>query len=144
MRALIQRVSRAAVKIEGGESRSIGSGFLVLLGVGREDGKPQAEKLAEKVANLRVFSEDGKFAHSLLEVSGEALVVSQFTLYADTSRGRRPGFDGAAPPEQAEELYRYFVSCLAGIGVKSVTGDFGAMMQVELVNDGPVTIMLET
>ncbi len=144
MKALIQRVNRAKVTIEGQEeARRIGRGFLILLGVGRDDGRPRAEKLAEKTANLRVFSEEGKFSRSLLDVEGEALVVSQFTLYADTSRGRRPGFEAAAPPELAEELYLYFVKCLSDRGVKTTCGEFGAMMKVELVNDGPVTLMLE-
>ncbi len=145
MKALIQRVIRASVTIEGDDTVcEIGAGFLVLLGVGRDDERLQAKKLADKVVNLRVFSEGGKFSRSLLDVAGEALVVSQFTLYADTGRGRRPGFDGAAPPQAAKPLYEYFVDCLRGAGVKTATGEFGAMMKVELVNDGPVTIMLET
>jgi len=145
MRLLIQRVLRAVVRLPDGSSRPVGRGLVVLVGVGKGDGEDAAAKLAEKTANLRIFSnEQGKFDLSLLDVKGEALVVSQFTLYGECSRGRRPDFTAAMPPEEAEALYRAFARALAGLGVPVQTGEFGARMQVELVNDGPVTIWIDS
>jgi D-aminoacyl-tRNA deacylase len=140
LRAVVQRVVRARVT-PGGE---IGPGLCVLLGVAKGDGAEEAERLAGKVARLRIFeNEDGKFDRSLLDVGGEALVVSQFTLIADTEKGNRPSFAGAARPEQAEPLYEHFCDALAALGVGVARGVFGARMVVELANDGPVTIILE-
>jgi D-aminoacyl-tRNA deacylase len=140
LRAVVQRVSRARAT-PGGE---IGPGVCVLLGVAKADGAAEAERLAGKVARLRIFeNDDGKFDRSLLDVGGEALVVSQFTLIADTHKGNRPSFAGAAPPEQAEPLYGRFCDALTALGVGVARGVFGARMAVELVNDGPVTIVLE-
>lgn len=145
MRVLIQRVSRGGVRVDGGEPRTIGRGLVVLLGVGPQDDAATARRLAEKAAGLRIFpNEAGKFDKSLLDVAGEALVVSQFTLYGDCSKGRRPDFTGAAAPELAEPLYRAFAEELGRLGVKVRTGEFGAKMEVELVNDGPVTVWLDT
>ncbi len=145
MRALIQRVSRASVSVDGVEAAAIGPGLLVLLGVAGGDSEDDAAALAAKTAVLRVFSnEAGKFDLSLLDTGGEALVVSQFTLYADASRGRRPDFTAAAGPEKAEALYLAFADALRAKGVRVSTGVFGAHMKVELVNDGPVTIWLDT
>jgi len=145
MRLLIQRVLRAAVRLSDGSSRSIGPGLVVLVGVGKGDGEDAAAKLAEKTANLRIFSnQEGKFDLSLLDVKGSALVVSQFTLYGDCTRGRRPDFTSAMPPERAQALYRSYAQSLAGLGVSVQTGEFGAKMEVELVNDGPVTIWIES
>ena len=122
----------------------IGAGLCVLLGVARSDEPPAADRLAAKVAQLRIFENDeGRFDRSLLDVHGEALVVSQFTLIADTAKGNRPSFGDAAPPEQAEPLYEAFCEALRGFGIDVATGSFGARMQVEIVNDGPVTIALE-
>jgi D-aminoacyl-tRNA deacylase len=144
MRALIQRVSKASVTVDGQTISSIGKGLLILLGVGHGDGEEQARFLAEKVANLRIFEdEQGKTNLSVLEVKGEAIVVSQFTLYADTRKGRRPSFTDAALPEVAEPLVSRFVELLCGHGVPSQAGRFGAHMLVEIHNDGPVTIWLE-
>ena len=144
MRALLQRVSRASVRVEGQTISSIGKGLLILLGVGHGDGEEQAKFLAEKIANLRVFEdEQGKTNLSILDVQGEAIVVSQFTLYADTRKGRRPSFIDAALPDVAEPLVSRFVELLRGHGVPTQTGKFGAHMQVEIHNDGPVTIWLE-
>ena len=140
MRAVVQRVSRARVT-PGGE---IGEGLCVLLGVAGTDGEEQATRLAGKVARLRIFPDDaGRFDRAVLDVSGAALVVSQFTLIADTAKGNRPSFAAAAPPEQAEPLYARFCAELRALGVQVETGVFGAKMQVELVNDGPVTIVLD-
>ena len=145
MRLLTQRVLRAAVRLSDGSSRSIGPGLVVLVGVGKGDGEDAAAKLAEKTANLRIFSnQEGKFDLSLLDVKGSALVVSQFTLYGDCTRGRRPDFTSAMPPERAQALYRSYAQSLAGLGVSVQTGEFGAKMEVELVNDGPVTIWIES
>jgi D-aminoacyl-tRNA deacylase len=143
MRAVVQRVTSARV-LEDGEVRGeIRVGLCVLLGVAAEDGEAEAERLAAKVARLRIFeNEDGKFDRSLLETGGAALVVSQFTLIAETAKGNRPSFTGAALPEQAEPLYERFCEALAEVGVEVARGVFGARMQVELVNDGPVTIVL--
>ena len=145
MRALLQRVSRAEVRVADEVVGSIKRGLVVLLGVGPDDDEATADALASRVVGLRIFDDaDGRTNLSLLDVGGGALVVSQFTLYADTRRGRRPGFTGAAPPEQAERLYRRFAAALAGLGVDVATGRFGAVMAVELVNDGPFTIWLDT
>jgi D-tyrosyl-tRNA(Tyr) deacylase len=145
MRALLQRVRRAEVRVAGTSVGRIGPGLLVLLGVGRDDGEAEAAALARKTARLRIFEDaDGKMNASLLDVGGAALVVSQFTLYADARRGNRPGFTAAAPPERADALYRSYAGALAGHGVPVETGTFQARMEVELVNDGPVTIWLDT
>ena len=144
MRVLIQRVSKASVTVEGQTISSIGNGLLILLGVGHGDGEEQVTFLAEKVANLRIFEDDqGKTNLSVLDVKGEAIVVSQFTLYADTRKGRRPSFTGAALPDVAEPLVDRFVELLHGHGIPTQTGKFGAHMLVEIHNDGPVTIWLE-
>lgn len=145
MRALIQRVSQANVKVDGEIRSEIGRGFLILLGVGQCDTPRQAEWLADKVANLRIFEDsEGKMNLSLLDVQGEALVVSQFTLFGDCRKGRRPSFTGAARPEQAVELYQHFVQRLAGMLPKVGTGVFQTHMEVSLTNDGPVTLWLDT
>jgi D-tyrosyl-tRNA(Tyr) deacylase len=144
MKAVVQRVSRAAVRVGEEVAGEIGPGLCVLLGVARPDGAEEAAKLAGKVARLRVFERDGRFDVSLLDTGGEALVVSQFTLLADTARGNRPSFTDAAPPELAEPLYEAFCTELRALGVQVETGRFGARMAVELVNDGPVTLVLET
>lgn len=144
MRALLQRVSKASVRVEGQTISLIGRGLLILLGIGHHDGEEQAKFLAEKIANLRVFEdEQGKTNLSILDVEGEAIVVSQFTLYADTRKGRRPSFIEAALPEVAEPLVNRFVELLGGHGVPTQTGKFGTHMDVEIHNDGPVTIWLE-
>lgn len=144
MRAVVQRVSRASVRVGDTVAGSIGPGLCVLLGVSRADGAPEAVRLAGKIARLRVFEdEDGRFARSLLDVSGSALVVSQFTLLADTTKGNRPSFTAPAPPEQAEPLYEAFCAALRELGVPVATGVFGARMEVELANEGPVTIILD-
>ena len=145
MRALLQRVTRASVREGGGPIAGIGPGLLILLGVRAEESPGVAERLAERCAGLRIFDDErGKMNRSVLEAGGEALVVSQFTLYADTSRGRRPGFEAAARPDVAEPEYRRFCEALEGRGVPTRRGRFGASMEVELVNDGPVTILLES
>ena len=144
MRALIQRVSKASVTVEGQAISAIEKGLLILLGVGHGDTEAQSEFLAEKVANLRIFEdEQGKTNLSVLDVKGEAIVVSQFTLYADTRKGRRPSFIDAALPDVAEPLVTRFAELLRGHGVPTQTGKFGAHMLVEIHNDGPVTISLE-
>lgn len=145
MRAVVQRVSSARVLVDDEVVGEAGAGLCVLLGVAREDGPQEAERLAGRVARLRVFENDeGRFDRSLLDVGGEALVVSQFTLIADTAKGNRPSFTDAAPPEQAEPLYEAFCAALRALGVEVATGRFGARMSVELAGDGPVTIVLET
>ena len=145
MRAVVQRVSRARVAVEGKVTGEIGPGLVVLLGVGREDSAAAASYLAEKVANLRIFEDDqGKMNRSLLDTGGSALVVSQFTLYGDARGQRRPSYLRAAPPEQAKTLYDEFVAALRALGIKVETGVFQAMMSVELVNEGPVTILMDS
>ena len=145
MRALIQRVSHASVTVEGERVGEIEKGLLVLLGVGPQDTEKQADFLAEKCANLIFTDENDKMNLSLLDIGGEMLVVSQFTLYADCRKGRRPSFVGAASPAEADRLYEYFQQEVREIGVSKVGhGKFGASMQVELLNNGPVTIMLDT
>jgi D-aminoacyl-tRNA deacylase len=144
MRAVVQRVSSARVVVVEEVSGEIGRGLCVLLGVAGTDGDADAERLAGRVARLRIFENDeGRFDRSLLDVDGAALVVSQFTLIADTAKGNRPSFTDAARPEQAELLYESFCSALRELDVEVATGRFGARMAVELVNDGPVTIVLE-
>ncbi len=145
MRALIQRVAQAAVSVDGRQVAAIGRGFLVLLGVARADGEAEAAYLAKKTAQLRVFPDQaGKLNLSLLDIAGAALVVSQFTLCADTKRGNRPSFDQAAPADQANALYQLYARLLAEQGVTVATGIFQADMLVDLANDGPVTILLES
>jgi D-tyrosyl-tRNA(Tyr) deacylase len=145
MRAVVQRVSQASVTVGDEVVGAIGQGLLILLGIGVGDSEAEARLLAEKTANLRIFAdEEGRFNRSLLDVGGEALVVSQFTLYADTRRGRRPSFSDAAPPEIAAPLVDIFADELRRLGVAVSTGRFGAMMRVALVNDGPVTILLDS
>ena len=145
MRAVLQRVSRARVKVDEKVTEEIGAGLMILLGVGREDTSAVAATLAEKCANLRIFEdEQGKMNRSLLDVKGSALVVSQFTLYGDARGQRRPSFIAAAPPELAKALYEEFCEALRKLGVTVTTGIFQAMMSVELVNEGPVTILLDS
>ncbi len=145
MRALLQRVSRASVTVDGVVVGSIGRGLLVLLGIAPDDDEATADGLARRVTELRIHQDpDGRTNLALADVKGAVLAVSQFTLYADTRRGRRPGFTGAAPPARAEELYERFCAALAAIGVRVERGRFGAAMAVELVNDGPFTIWLDT
>jgi D-aminoacyl-tRNA deacylase len=144
MRVVLQRVRRGRVSVDGDTVAAIGPGLVILLGVGPGDGEQQARYLVEKIANLRIFEdEQGKINRSLLETSGEAIVVSQFTLYADTRKGRRPSFTGAAPPEVASPLVERFAALLTEQGVPTQTGQFGAHMLVEIDNDGPLTIWLE-
>ncbi len=144
MRALIQRVKRGGVKTAGVHN-TIGPGLVVLLGVGEGDSQADADLLAEKTANLRIFSNaEGKFDHSLLDVGGDALVISQFTLYGDAGKGRRPDFTAAAKPPEANRLYERFAAALRAKGLTVKTGIFGADMEVEIINDGPVTIWLDT
>ena len=145
MRAVVQRVSRARVTVKEWTSGEIGLGLLVLLGVGHGDTEADATYLAEKVAGLRVFEdEDGKMNRSVQDVGGSVLAVSQFTLYGDVRRGKRPSFDGAAPPDEARRLYEFFVERVQAMGLRCETGRFQEMMQVELVNEGPVTILLDS
>ena len=144
MKALIQRVKRASVTIDGKLYSSTNHGILILLGVAKGDEKHNAELLAEKLLKLRIFEdENGKMNKSLIDVNGEMLVVSQFTLCGDCKKDTRPGFDNAAPPDIANELYEYFVMQIKDAGIRCQTGKFAAMMDVELVNDGPVTFMVE-
>ena len=145
MRAVVQRVTGARVEVAGKSVGEIAEGFLVLLGVARDDAQTDADYLAEKIVNLRVFTdEQGKMNLSLLDTGGAMLVVSQFTLYADTRRGRRPSYIDAAEPDRANALYEYFVERVRAQGIKVETGIFQAMMKVSLINDGPVTILLDS
>ncbi|RMF42673.1 MAG: D-tyrosyl-tRNA(Tyr) deacylase [Deltaproteobacteria bacterium] len=145
MRAVIQRVSEARVRVDGQVVGRIDAGLLVLLGVGREDTERDVDYLADKIAGLRIFEDEaGKMNLSVLDVGGAVLAVSQFTLYGDCRKGRRPGFSDAAPPEEADRLYRLFVEALEARGLSVATGIFQAHMQVELINDGPVTMLLSS
>lgn len=145
MRAVVQRVSRAKVTIKEWVSGEIGLGLLVLLGVGRGDTEADAVYLAEKIAGLRIFEDDdGKMNRSVQDVGGSVLAVSQFTLYGDVRRGKRPSFDAAAPPENARQMYEFFVHRMQALGLRCEIGRFQEMMQVELVNEGPVTILLDS
>ncbi|PJE34415.1 D-tyrosyl-tRNA(Tyr) deacylase [Pseudooceanicola lipolyticus] len=145
MRALVQRVSEAQVSVGGAVIGEVGAGLLILVCAMQGDGPEAADKLAAKIAKMRIFRDDeGRMNRSLLDVGGGALVVSQFTLAADTSRGNRPGFSAAAPPELGEQLYHHFVRAMAAQGVPVATGRFGADMAVALINDGPVTIWMDT
>jgi D-tyrosyl-tRNA(Tyr) deacylase len=145
VRAVLQRTTGARVRVDGEVAGEIGPGLVVLLGIGPDDEDATADELARKAADLRIFrDDDGRTNRSLLDIGGAALVVSQFTLFADTRRGRRPGFTGAASPELAERLYLRFANGLRDLGVTVATGRFGAEMAVELVNDGPFTIWLDT
>ena len=145
MRAVVQRVSRARVTVNEWVSGEIGHGLLVLLGVGHGDTEADATYLAEKVAGLRVFEDqDGKMNRNVQDACGSVLAVSQFTLYGDVRRGKRPSFDGAAPPDEARRLYEFFVERIQALGLRCETGRFQEMMTVELVNEGPVTILLDS
>ena len=145
MRAVVQRVSRAQVSVGGTLVGEIGAGLLVLLGVGKDDTRDDADYLVQKIAGLRVFEDaDGKMNRAVDDIDGAVLVVSQFTLFGDVRRGKRPSFDAAAPPEHARELYEYFVERLRTTGLRCETGKFQEMMDVELVNSGPVTILLDS
>ncbi len=145
MRAVVQRVRRAEVSVDGGTIGRIGPGVLVLVGIAREDTAEIGKGLAEKIVNLRIFDDDqGRMNRSVLQMAGEVLCVSQFTLYGDCRKGRRPSFDRAAPPEAARPLYEAFVESVRAFGLRVESGQFQAMMEVELVNDGPVTLLLDT
>jgi D-tyrosyl-tRNA(Tyr) deacylase len=145
MRAVIQRVKSARVSVDGNTRGRIEQGLLVFLGVGRGDGPEDADYLASKISGLRIFSDaEGKFDRSVRDVKGQVLIVSQFTLYGDCRKGRRPSFTEAAPSEIAEELYDYFVEAMSREGVPVESGTFQAMMEVHIVNDGPVTILLDS
>jgi len=145
MRAVVQRVSRAQVTVNGEITGQIGLGLLVLLGIGRDDTEADATYLAEKIVGLRIFEDDArKMNRSVLDVSGNVLTVSQFTLYGDARRGKRPSFDAAAPPEKARQLYEFFVEQIRTAGLRCETGRFQETMKVELVNEGPVTILLDS
>lgn len=145
MRAVIQRVTRASVSVEDRETGSIGRGYLILLGVGAEDTEAEAAKLWNKIRGLRINADEaGKTNCALADVGGEVLVVSQFTLFADCRKGRRPSFTAAGDPARARELYGHFIDLVRADGFTVATGEFGAHMQVELVNDGPFTIVLDT
>ena len=145
MRAVVQRVSRCKVTVDGSVVGEIGPGLLVLLGVAKEDTEASADYLAQKILGLRIFEDsDEKMNLSLMDVQGQMLVVSQFTLYGDVRKGKRPSFDAAARPEEAKRLYEYFVEKVRAAGVRCETGQFQAMMEVELVNAGPVTILVDS
>ena len=145
MRAVVQRVTKGRVEVDGGVVGEIGAGLLVFLGVSKTDSAKDADFLADKIVNLRIFSDDaGKMNRSLIDTGGELLVVSQFTLYGDCSKGRRPGFDAAAPAETARALYEHFVAAARSTAVRVQTGVFQAHMAVSLVNDGPVTLLVES
>ena len=144
MRLVLQRVSHGKVSVDSQTIAEIGQGLMILLGIGPQDGEAQARELAEKAANLRIFEDaQGKMNLSLLDIGGQAIVVSQFTLYADTRKGRRPSFTDAALPEQARPLVERFAEIMNGLGIPTQTGEFGAHMRVEIHNDGPVTIVLD-
>ena len=145
MRAVVQRVSRASVKVNGEFTGKIAEGLLVLLGVAHDDTESDADYLAAKIAGLRIFEdEEGKMNRSVVDVGGAVLAVSQFTLFGDVRRGKRPSFDAAARPERAQSLYEYFVERIRTLGLRCETGRFQEMMEVELVNQGPVTILLDS
>ena len=145
MRAILQRVGRSAVEVREQTIGQIDHGLLILVCAMDGDGPKEADQLASKISKLRIFSDEaGKMNRSLIDIGGSALVVSQFTLAADTSRGNRPGFSSAAKPEEGRQLYEYFAKALEKLGIKVETGEFGADMQVSLVNDGPVTIWIDT
>jgi D-tyrosyl-tRNA(Tyr) deacylase len=145
MRAVVQRVSRASVKVNGELTGNIGEGLLVLLGVGQDDTEADASYLAEKVAGLRIFEDtEGKMNRSVTDVGGAVLAVSQFTLFGDVRKGKRPSFDAAARPERARALYEHFVERIRATGLRCETGRFQEMMEVELINQGPVTILLDS
>jgi D-tyrosyl-tRNA(Tyr) deacylase len=145
MRAVVQRVDRASVKVDDEITGEIGRGLLVLLGVAQDDAESDADYLAEKIAGLRIFEDDaGKMNLSVMDIAGAVLAVSQFTLYGDARRGKRPSFDAAARPERARELYEYFVNRIRAAGLRCETGRFQAMMEVSLVNSGPVTILVDS
>jgi len=145
MRAVVQRVRRAEVRVEEQIVGRIGAGLVVLVGIGKSDTPASGDALAEKIANLRVFDDNqGKMNRSLLQTAGEVLCISQFTLFGDCRKGRRPSYDQAAPPDRALLIYESFVESLRGLGIRTETGRFRAMMEVELVNDGPVTLLLDT
>ena len=145
MRAVVQRVKEARVEVDGRTAGEIGPGLLVFLGIGEEDSEKDGDYLANKVAHLRIFSDERDLMNlSLIETGGAALVVSQFTLWGDCRKGRRPSFTRAARPEKARELYRYFVGVLRGKGLQVATGEFQEMMDVHLVNDGPVTLLIDS
>ena len=145
MRAVVQRVSRARVTVKGETTGDIGHGLLVLLGVGQSDSQADADYMAEKIVGLCIFEdESGKMNRSVADIGGALLVVSQFTLYGDVRRGKRPSFDAAAPPQRARELYEYFVGRVRAAGLRCETGRFQEMMSVELINEGPVTILVDS
>lgn len=145
MRAVVQRVSRASVRVAGSVTGEIATGLLVLLGVGQDDAESDVDYLAEKVVGLRIFEDEAeKMNRSVTDIGGGILAVSQFTLYGDVRRGKRPSFDAAARPDRARELYEYFVKRVRDLGVRCETGVFQAMMEVELVNSGPVTILIDS
>jgi D-tyrosyl-tRNA(Tyr) deacylase len=145
MRAVIQRSGKASVHVEGKVIGKIEHGLVVLLGVHKDDTEKDAKYLVDKIANLRIFpDENGQMNRSMLDVGGEALVISQFTLFGDCSKGRRPGYSRAAPPAKAEELYKVFIAALADLGISVATGEFQAMMDVSLVNRGPVTLLVDS
>ncbi len=145
MRAVIQRVKEGAVEIANKEVGRIGMGLVILLGVGQDDQEKDAERLAEKIVNLRIFEDQQqKMNLSLLDIKGEVLIISQFTLYGDCKKGRRPSFISAASPEKAKKLYGYFIECVSHYGIRVETGEFQAMMLVKIHNTGPVTILLDS
>ena len=145
MRGVIQRVSRASVTVDGNLNGKIGKGLLVLLGIQKNDGGAEITWMVDKIGNLRIFEDDkGKMNLSLFDIKGEMLIISQFTLYGDCRKGRRPGYSAAAPPDIAEPIYLKFVDKFRQTGIVTATGIFGAMMNVELVNDGPVTLLLDS